>query len=225
MNNKNLNLDYDTVFDMIYNYGPKLRYDLSRNKFDVYETEYKNNVKDEKIRMQVYQKHFGNAVPSKSAVEELSKYIGKEPVLELDAHLGLWASLLRWTGTKITSTESHGSKYNAFYPIEHINYTDALDKYNDATTLLMVCHKDSFISRRIDEILDSFKGDRIVFICEKKHMDQLSKRKITGTLDNVMSRLKNKKNTSWMIINEIELPHWLNHHSKIYMLEKIKLQQ
>lgn len=211
------------IYELVYNYGPSLRENMSDMDSKTYEVYYKDRIPEEKVRMRLFENHFSYAVPSKKAVSRLKKYIGDDKVLELNARYGLWSYLLYNEYIDIISTTNFiNVSYPLFLPVEQINYIDALQKYQDRETLLIVCNNDYFINKDIDVILNTFTGDRIVLICKEDHINQLSK-KITGGDQVVISRLKsNKKDINqWIMVESFNLPQWLDNEYKIFCLEKL----
>jgi hypothetical protein len=215
-------IGYDRIFELICNYGPKLNFEMSRSNYDIYKLEKKNNIIEEQNKMNLFAKHFSIAVPDKIAINKLSKYLGtKETILELNAYLGLWSALLKNKGCNMVATDEHYHKtYTKFYPVENMYYANAIEKYKP-NTLFLLANEQHFLSKYIDTILDIPNCDRIVIICEKTYMDELSE-KISGNTKHIISRLEAKKDPNvWMIKQEIRIPQWLNHDYKVYCLEKI----
>ena len=211
------------LYNLIHNYGPSLRPEMSRMDYNTYKVYYKEKVPEEKFRMKLFMNHFSNAVPSQKALKQLSNYIGKEKALELNANLGLWSYLLYNEYVDIVATNDHTNKnLPLFMPIETINYLDAFKKYNTRKTLLLECSNAYFVNKKIDEILDNFKGDRIILICEEDNINKLIT-EITGGIKRVLSRFKkdsNKLDSQWINVNSIRIPQWLDHNMNIYLLEK-----
>ena len=211
------------LYELIYNYGPSLRPEMSRMDYNTYKIYYKEKVPEEKFRMKLFTKHFGNAVPSKKALKQLSDYINSDKVLELNAHLGLWSYLLYNEYVDIIATDEHSTHKTPFFvPVETINYLDALKKYNMRKTLLLSCGDDFFINKKIDKILDNFSGDRIILVCEEDHINKLAN-KITGGDKVVLSRFKQDRNVTrnqWIMVDMIRIPQWLDYNINVYLLEK-----
>jgi hypothetical protein len=213
----------DNLYELIYNYGPSMRSEMSRMDYNTYKVYYKEKVPEEKVRMKLFADHFSRVVPSKEALKRLSDYINNEKVLELNASLGLWSYLLYNEYVDIIATDEYylPQKIPFFIPIENIAYLEALKKYKDRKTLLLLCNDDYFIGKKIDKILDNFSGDRIILICEKDNIDKLAK-KITGKITTVISRFEHKQTprNQWIVVDLIRVPRWLDYDMNIYLLEK-----
>lgn len=210
------------LYEMVEYYGPHLKYNLSRMSFDLYKLKYKDKIFTEQIRMELFCKHFGYAVPSKEAINDLKKYIGKNKILEISSNLGLWSYLLLQEGIDIKPTD-HIIKNTGFpfMPIEDIDPLSAFKKYKDRNILFFIVsvHNDNYgIFHRYFEF---FKGDILILISEKE-MANLIIQELTGGKKKLIKRFKDTtKSNQWLSVNEIEIPQWLNIDYKIYILEKL----
>ena len=211
-----------TLFNMIYNYGPKLRYEMSRNSFPVYKLEKNGEIDVEKYRMNLFSKHFSEATPDKKVLKKIIKYIDSDKVLEINSYLGLWSYLLLAYGIDIKTTSKHNPSLISFTEIEHLNPIKAVEKYKDRNILFNIWSKNSD-NTNVYEAINNFKGNKLIIISERKITDHIIN-KITPGTSRILKDLKNvKEKYEWVLVQEYEIPQWLNFNDKVYILEKLQL--
>lgn len=217
MINQNI-IPLDSLFDMIYDYGPRLRYQMSRETYPVYKLEKEeDDIDNENQRMQLFSTHFSSAVPDKKIIGKLVKYIGTDKVIEVNSYLGLWSYLLATHDINIKSTSKRKPHLIPFIDIENLNPIDAIQKYNDRNILLTVSPKNN---NDLYDTIKEFQGNRIILISEKKLADKIINN-ITPT-QTLLEELKQKPiQYEWVLNNEYKIPQWLNHEYKVYLIEKL----
>lgn len=219
MNNYNI-IPIDLLYQMIYNYGPSLKYELSRTTYPIYELERKGEVEIEENRMKLFNKHFSSATPSRKVINKLKKYIGNDKVLEIDAYLGLWSYLLFEEGIDIIPTNTQNHSLLSFINIEKINPIDAIYKYNDRKILLTVWPHYKRSYENLNEIIKNFSGDRLILIADKTNGNKIIN-EITNGIQTILKELKREKiEYKWIVVDEYHIPKWLDIKYKIYLLEK-----
>jgi len=205
---------------MIYNYGPELRYELSRSPFSIYELEKENEIDEEERRMDLFNSHFSYATPSKRIINKLKKYIGIEKVLEINSYSGLWSYLLFEEEIDIKATDHNKYDKIPFINIENINPMNAIEKYNNRNILLTVWPHFKKNYYKLNNIVQNFHGDSFILITEKNIASKIINNITHGT-NQILKELKDKKiEYEWILVKEFHIPKWLDLDYKVYLLEK-----
>lgn len=100
------------------------------------------------------------------SLKELIEWLGEDRVLEIGSGRALLARLLTDYGmtSKWIATDSYGWCYiNTFYPVEHCNHREALEKYSDCNTLVLIWPIRGPMSY---EVIKTFTGNRLLFSSE-----------------------------------------------------------
>lgn len=118
---------------------------------------------------------FGYQMPWPENIDTLLRLADGRQILEIGAGRALWARFLAERGANIVCADDHswngatGSlEMSTFYPVESLDWQDAVKKYSEAGLLLMIWpppgHRKS--PPGLLEAVKQFKGDDIVLVGE-----------------------------------------------------------
>ena len=173
---------------------------------------YDNIIMEENNRRLIFLKKFGFSVPSREALEAISKFVGTDKVLEIGAGIGFWAYLMNLYHINVIATDigKTGQCYDNFnetwMKLEMIDHKKAMEKYNKECNVL-------FMSWPIDknnsgaESLRMYLGKKVIYIGECQGG-------ITAT-DTFFEILRRK----YVLKNIVDIPNWIGKHDKLYFYE------
>ena len=138
------------------------------------------------------------AIPTKKAIEEITKFVDGDTVLETGAGSGIWAYLLQNAGVKVMATDSGNEPFRKCYTeIEKLDAKEAVSKYHNANALFM-CWSRVGPPR-------SFTGNKYIYIGEPGY-------------DGCTKGWPADKH--WECVNEIEIPNWYEIHDRVYLFHR-----
>ena len=152
-------------------------------------------------------KIFSWCLPSKDSIDQLTKFIDNDNVLEIAGGRGLWSLLLKNNNINIKCTSiNDGHYYNnedmklTWTDIELLSYENAINKYSNYNCLFL-----SWGSGVLTDALTQFKGNKLILIGEEGD----------GCTDSMYEELENE--TGFKLNKVIKIPQWSYIHDKIFI--------
>ena len=195
------------MYQLLADYAPKISHDCT----------YEELVNLEHFRhWEIYRKHFSFSVPDKKSIEKITKFIGKDKVLEIGAGKGFHAYLLSLEGVDIVATDNYSWPAPTYGPnfmeIKKIDYKDALEKYKDRNVLMMIWPplEGSVGGDMSHTALQNFKGNKIIYIGEEEDG-------ATGT-KKFFKMLKK----DWKLVEQVNIPQFWGIHDYAFLYKRKK---
>lgn len=110
---------------------------------------------------------YGYQIPLRENIEALKSLAGQDLVLEVGAGRALWAKLLAANGVNIVCVDNLSWFCNSvapFYPVEELDWIEAVKKYSNANVLLTIWPP--YESPSLNTAIVEFKGNYVVFVGE-----------------------------------------------------------
>ena len=163
------------------------------------------------IKKLAFTEIFSNFIPSLELINKIRFFSGNKNILNVGAYKGFLSALLQTNGLNVTASDHSGFTHNndeLFTFVDKIDSVNAVNKYNNHEILLLIAP--NFKEGVPVEILNSFKGNKIIYIGDY-HSDCLNNPEF---LDNM--------NSNWDKYDKLtlELENWENHNYKCLFFTK-----
>jgi hypothetical protein len=134
-----------------------------KTNYDNYETVMMNS----ELRSK-FVREFSWAIPTIDVVGKIRDATLGKKILEVGAGNGLWAKLLKMSGSEIIATdsfESHGfSEDNTYLPVHNLEAVAAIEQNRDCDVLMLIWP--AYDTDMAERALKAFKGSTVVYIGE-----------------------------------------------------------
>ena len=205
-------MTHGDVFRLIQDYGP--------------DAQHLDKTISMAARRRFFVSYFAWAIPTEEAIATIRRFANGQPILEVGAGKGLWASLLQKTGATVLATDdlsthsgqndpSDDPRYRvrkAFTFVERLNHLEALSKYGFCPTLMMCWPP--FGLGMSEETLREYRGDRLVYIGEQ----QAAAEAVTGS-ESFHHRLQQ----DWHLSAKITVPRWPGVYDAVFLYRRKRI--
>lgn len=161
-------LQYINLLKDIQRFGPKAESLFDYSSYNPYDSKQRMvNEATEFQRRQFFCKLYSWAIPSKTAINEIKKFVENDRILEIGSGKGLWAKLLRLNDVKIDPTDNNSWKKKEigkrYLRVKNINHIDA--SKNTTNNCIMYCWP-PYDSKMAFESIKTFNGKKVIYIGE-----------------------------------------------------------
>lgn len=116
----------------------------------------------------LFVEEFSWAIPTPDVVGKIRDATHGKKILEVGAGNGLWAKLLKMSGSEIVATdsfESHGFREdNTYLPVHNLEAVAAIEQNRDCDVLMLIWP--AYNTDMAERALKAFKGSTVVYIGE-----------------------------------------------------------
>ncbi len=207
------NKSSDSLWSLIRKFGPhpmSESWDIRFENSELFDIE----LFKEYRKRQLFIRHFSWAVPSPSAIEEITRFLclgndkrSPTPVLEINAGKGLWSHLLELQGVQITATDVFLME-NSFTSVLLAEATHAVEKYFPSGGCLMTCWPDYATTYANDALQLALSRNLKKFI----YIGEAS----GGCTGEISRDLLNQLT----LFKEVKIPQWWGIYDRIFLYLK-----
>jgi hypothetical protein len=150
---------------------PKNSFDEStKNLFKQIKTSYIEAIENFELRRN-FIKEFSRVTPTPDVIMKIHDVTEDKKIIEIGAGTGLWAYLLKKSGSEIVATDSFetdkSSEIKNYFPVEKLEAVTAIQQNQDCDVLMLICPE--YNSDIAENAIKAFNGSTVIYIGEGIH--------------------------------------------------------